>query len=576
MLSAAVIPVGITPTPGTAGVPERTSQSIQIGTFTDVPPGSANDYSVQIDWGDGTTSAGTVTTASLGTYTVSGTHAYADEGAYTATASITETVAPGDTGTVTGVITAAEDDTLTGMPVSVSATEGGAFSGAVATFSDSDSSAPASDFAAIIDWGDGTTTAGTVGGSGPNLTVSGSHAYIEDGSFTATVTLSDDNPGTATGTVTGTVTVTEAPIFASGTTISGVQGTRLAGKFVAGFTDANPLEPGGDETASIFWGDGTSSPGMVVPAGIRGSFEYFAVFGSHTYGSAGKFAVEVGISDDNITEKIAHTTAKIAPALGPISARSVAASAVEGEAFSNKTFAEFNDGNPSAPASDFTASIAWGDGTTGSGRIVSDRSGGFYVRGSHDYAEQGKKAVKVSVKDNAGHSASAGQSLAVSDAPLTPVPMTTSAHVNQSFTQTIGAFLDGDQLNTKAGGYMVTINWGDGSAKTGGTAVFASAGHWTVKATHKYTAKSPLSRLRCDHQRTRYRRGPGDHYQQLNQSDLKTPEPGRLNSPSPALRAPRQTPVVTRRSTGALFGGPGKLLEREAAHRFSSGVLDSM
>jgi hypothetical protein len=36
------------------------------------------------------------------------------------------------------------------------------FSGVVATFSDSDTVTAAGDFAATIDWGDGTTSAGTV------------------------------------------------------------------------------------------------------------------------------------------------------------------------------------------------------------------------------------------------------------------------------------------------------------------------------------------------------------------------------------------------------------------------------
>ncbi len=48
----------------------------------------------------------------------------------------------------------------------ITPTEGTAFSGAVATFSNTGyASNPASDFNATIDWGDGTTDTGTVSGS---------------------------------------------------------------------------------------------------------------------------------------------------------------------------------------------------------------------------------------------------------------------------------------------------------------------------------------------------------------------------------------------------------------------------
>ena len=45
------------------------------------------------------------------------------------------------------------------------ATEGATASGVVAIISDPASTDPASDFLATIDWGDGTTTAGTVTGA---------------------------------------------------------------------------------------------------------------------------------------------------------------------------------------------------------------------------------------------------------------------------------------------------------------------------------------------------------------------------------------------------------------------------
>ena len=73
-----------------------------------------------------------------------------------------------------------------------------------ATFTDTDSGDTASSFTATINWGDGVTTAGTVEGSGGAFTVDGGHRYADEGSDTATVTLtrkSDLLQSTATGTI---------------------------------------------------------------------------------------------------------------------------------------------------------------------------------------------------------------------------------------------------------------------------------------------------------------------------------------------------------------------------------------
>src|SRR6185312_6861034 len=51
----------------------------------------------------------------------------------------------------------------------------GAFSGAVASFSDSDLTAAAGDFSARIDWGDGSSSDGVVSGAGGSFAIAGSH-----------------------------------------------------------------------------------------------------------------------------------------------------------------------------------------------------------------------------------------------------------------------------------------------------------------------------------------------------------------------------------------------------------------
>jgi hypothetical protein len=64
-------------------------------------------------------------------------------------------------------------------------------SGVVASFTDADPGATVSDYAATIDWGDGTSSPGTVGTSGSGFTVSGSHTYQEDGNYPIIVHIGD-------------------------------------------------------------------------------------------------------------------------------------------------------------------------------------------------------------------------------------------------------------------------------------------------------------------------------------------------------------------------------------------------
>jgi hypothetical protein len=87
------------------------------------------------------------------------------------------------------------------------------FSGTIATFTDTDTFNVAGDFAASIDWGDGTTTSGTVSGSNGLLKVNGSHTYTQTALETVKVKLTDDAPGTATATATSLIFAVDPPLF---------------------------------------------------------------------------------------------------------------------------------------------------------------------------------------------------------------------------------------------------------------------------------------------------------------------------------------------------------------------------
>ncbi len=105
----------------------------------------------------------------------------------TSTRTATFNVSPGETVTCTFTNKKAVLDLKC---ASTCGTSHKAFSGAVATFTDTDTSMAASDYTATIDWGDGSnTSAGTVTGSNGSFKISGSHNYSKTGTYYIKVTL---------------------------------------------------------------------------------------------------------------------------------------------------------------------------------------------------------------------------------------------------------------------------------------------------------------------------------------------------------------------------------------------------
>src|SRR3954453_10930755 len=160
--------------------------------------GSAAKMTAQINWGDGGAVDPNTTVAAnnSGGFDVSGSHTYAHEGSYAVEVFIQDN---SDKSTGTGNTTATVADApLSATGRSGSATRGLPFNGTVATFTDPDSSASAATFTASIDWGDKSTSAGTVAAAdGGGFKVTGSHTYQVTGSQPVTVTIHDSGGASA-------------------------------------------------------------------------------------------------------------------------------------------------------------------------------------------------------------------------------------------------------------------------------------------------------------------------------------------------------------------------------------------
>jgi hypothetical protein len=152
-----------------------------VATFTDSDISqTASAFTATINWGDGTTSAGTVS-GSNGSFAVTGGHTYADEGNEGVSVTLTRT-SDNANAVASGTVVVGENDAFTAHAVAFRAEPNQAFSGTVATFTDTDTVTTVGDLAASINWGDGTTTTGAVTGSNGSFTVTGGHPYADEGS----------------------------------------------------------------------------------------------------------------------------------------------------------------------------------------------------------------------------------------------------------------------------------------------------------------------------------------------------------------------------------------------------------
>ncbi len=177
------------------------------------------------------------------------------------------------------------------------------------------------------------------------------------------------------------------------------------------------------------------------------------------------------------------------PTASPVGA-AVTLSAVENQAFNNQVVATFTSPDL-APASDFVASINWGDSTASTGGvIVANGTTGFDILGSHTYANPGPYTVDVSLTalGNVGSTSTVVGTTIITlitsgQSNSTPDPIPSSVNVSAAPLAAAGVPVSGTEgvaLNPATGGdvlvatftdagtvqaatgYTASIAWGDG------------------------------------------------------------------------------------------------------------------
>jgi len=299
----------------------------------------------------------------------------------------------GGTNVLGAIFTMALAGSLTGTP----AVLGPQSEGVSAGMTVAQVSGGAPPYSASINWGDGTVSAGAVASSGA---VSGTHAWAEESASPYVVTVSVTDNGGNSVSVTDTATVADAPLAGAASAVSGSESSIFSGT-VASFTDANVAAPVGDFTATISWGDGSTSAGTVTGAGP------FSVSGSHTYGEGGSYAFSVTIRDAGGSTLTLAGMASITD-FG-LSLKGV--SATTPKTFSG-TVAKLTDADQTATATEYLVTIGWGDGTTSSGSVNGKKSP-FTIVGNHTYGGSATYTVTVTVQDTGGAKATCTSTLTV-------------------------------------------------------------------------------------------------------------------------------------------------------------------
>jgi hypothetical protein len=467
---------------GTAGQP----LTAPVATFLDPNPAdTAGDFQALITWGDGNTSIGTITGGD-GAFTVSGTNTYAAAGTFATNVTVIG-LDNGLSAFATGqaVIAPSSPYTITGQQIVETA--GVPFTVPVATFTDPNTSDPASIFSAVVNWGDGYTSSGTITGDSGSFTISGSHVYTAPGTYAVTVTLDDQSDNTTS--TTSTAIVTGPVLTPIPTTITPSIGQPFTGT-VASFLDTNTSDTTRDLSATITWGNGNVTVGTVVRSPITPSL--FEVQGTNTYSAAGTYPINVLLVNSNGQSATAMSTAVVAAP--PIMATTTSFPATLGQPLTNIPVAHFTDSNPNPGT--LTAVINWGDGQTTTGVVTGPSASGIYtVTGSHTYftaSTSGLYPVTVTIEDSSGQSATANSTANVVSPVITPIGTTITPTVNEPLPATtiVASFLDATDT---ASNLHATITWGNGNITTGvvtqepGTARFDVTGSTIYKTPGTYS-----------------------------------------------------------------------------------------
>ena len=308
-------------------------------TFSD--PGVLDTHTIEWDFGDGSTANDTLTPV----------HIYPDNGIYDVTLTITDKDAASSTNTMTVTVNNAAP-AIASLTGDTNVNEGD-----TANFSLTATDPGNDELNYTWDFGDGEVATGK----------DVSHTFANNGSYTITATVTDDDGAATSSTIEVTVN-NVAPVIDSLTGDTNINEGDTA-QFKASATDP------GDDTLTYTWNlsDGTELTGEEI---------------THTFTEDGEYDVNLTVADEDggiTTQTLTVTVSNVAPLVD----------AGENRVSNEGDIVEFN-ASFSDPGIEDTHTIKWnfGDGSTATNTLTP----------SHTYTDNGIYDVSITVTDDEGAS----------------------------------------------------------------------------------------------------------------------------------------------------------------------------
>jgi PKD repeat protein len=417
--------------------------------------GYASSFTFVLNWGDGQ-----MTTQS-GSSPQPFSHVYSVPGSYTLR--VTATDSTGATNTATLAMTVSDVVPSVTLeppsPAPVTAATSSTFTASASSISPAITGAG---YSFVFDWGDGSTHS-VVAGSPEGATGVVSHTYAEPGTYTLTVTATDEYGGSGSNTL--PVSVADAPPTAGFTSPSytGAAASPLTVSVTA--SSPSSREESGGFTYALNWGDGhtssvTSVPGSTVAAA------------THTYDAGGTYTISLYVVDSlntqSATVTASATIANVAPTITSFTHPN-------GYVTTPTAFAvQVSDVSHADTQAGFTIAWDFGDGTA-------VQSGLNLSSVTHQYTKLGSFTVRVTATDENGLEATASALISVQDQqPVVSLgsARTVGINVPATFAPT---------LTPDVASWTYTYAWVLGTSTSAATPTvtetFASVGTYTVSVT---------------------------------------------------------------------------------------------
>ena len=318
----------------------------------------------------------------------------------------------------------------------------------LATFQDPVGAEPLDNYAAAIDWGDGSTSAGVIVVDDGRFTVLGNHAYARasepqhagSNPFTISVTIHHEMAPDVT-VVSNAHVSNPAVVALAVPLLSAIEKTPTGPLVVARFTDPGGPDTLGHYSADIDWGDGTA---LQSGAGlIRVDDGVFEVQGSHTFVHSTlehgdlPYLVTVTIHHESAPTTLVSTSLLVADPPPVARLLSGASRGVPGQwldfslAFTNVPY----DGP-------HTSTFAWGDGSRSLPTTTETATTGAASAG-HVFTATGTYTVTLTVQDDAGVAGTVTTTVTIVPVDLQPCP----DGAPDTFQLLVGGTPFADQIN---------------------------------------------------------------------------------------------------------------------------------